>query len=249
MLKEGKNMKMLEKDSRIPLYYQLSDVLMEKIETGELGENDALSSERELCDKYDISRATVRQAMLELEKGGWIYKVKGKGTFVSPKKMEQELLKFYSFTGDMQKLGKVASTRVIGFEVLSCNSHIAKKMGIKDGDKIYKFARLRLADGMPMMIQNSYVPYNRFPGITRENLEEESMYHIFITRFNVSFTSGEEFFQVATIKEDEVDLLNIPKDSSGMMIERFSYENKKVIEYTVAIARGDRFKYHVILTN
>ena len=76
----------INKESRIPLYYQLIDILIEMIEKGYISENDQLPSERELCETYNVSRSTVRQAMQELEREGYVYREHGKGTFVSPKK-------------------------------------------------------------------------------------------------------------------------------------------------------------------
>ncbi len=97
----------IDKTSRMPLYYQLMDIIIDMIDSGELVEDDQLPSERELCEIYDISRSTVRQAIQELEKEGYIYRVHGKGTFVSKEKFRQELLEFYSFTEEMKKLERL----------------------------------------------------------------------------------------------------------------------------------------------
>lgn len=237
----------IDKDSRIPLYCQLMDIIIEQIETGKLAENDKLPSERELCERYNISRATVRQAIQELEKEGYIYKQHGKGTFVSPQKFRQDLLKFYSFTEEMKKLGKVPSSKVIDFQIIHCDEKIAKKINKKIGERVYKFTRLRLADGEPMMLETSYVPYDRFPNITKFDLENEAMYDIFTKRFNAVFTMAEESFQPVLTRENEAELLGSKKGSPGMMIERITYEGDQIIEYTVGIARGDRFKYRVVL--
>ncbi|WP_073197625.1 GntR family transcriptional regulator [Caloranaerobacter azorensis] len=240
-------MRMINKDSRIPLYYQLMDIIIEQIETGQLKENDQIPSERELCDKFDISRATVRQAIQMLEREGYVYKKHGKGTFVSPEKMKQDLLKFYSFTEEMKKIGKTPTSKVIEFEIIGCNEKISRKMNIKKGEKIYKFTRLRLADNEPMMLETSYIPYNRFPGIKKNDLEKEAMYDIFTKRFNAVFTRAEESFQSVLTREDEAKLLNIKAGSPSMMIERLTFERETIIEYTIGIARGDKFKYHVVL--
>lgn len=241
-------LKTIDKESRIALYYQLMDIIIEKIETGELKENDQLPSERELCELYGISRATVRQAIEELEKEGYIYKHHGKGTFVSPKKFKQDLLKFYSFTEEMKKLGKVPSSKVLDFKIEPCNEKVAEKMNIKAGEKVYKFTRLRLADGQPMILETSYIPFNRFPGIERSDLEKEALYDIFTKRFNATFTKAEESFQPVLTREHEAHLLQYFKGSPSMMIERKTYEREQIIEYTVGIARGDRFNYRVVLT-
>ncbi len=79
------------------------DIIIEMIEEGNLQEDDRLPSERELCETYDVSRSTVRQAIQELEKEGYIYRLHGKGTFVSPERFKQDLLEFYSFTEEMKK--------------------------------------------------------------------------------------------------------------------------------------------------
>ncbi|WP_432408100.1 GntR family transcriptional regulator [Wukongibacter sp. M2B1] len=240
-------MSVIRKGDRVPLYYQLMDVIIDEINSGKYKENDKLPSERELCEMYDISRATVRQTIQELEKDGYIYKQHGKGTFVSPERFKQDLLKFYSFTEEMKKLGKVPSSKVIDFEIVEIDEKIAKEMELREGEMVYKFTRLRLADGRPIMLETSYIPYKRFKGITRDDLEQEAMYDIFTKRYNAVFSKAEESFQPVSTREDEAKLLENQPGSPSMMIERITYEGERVIEYTIGIARGDRFKYRVIL--
>lgn len=240
-------MKKIDKQSRIPLYYQLMDIIIEKIEVENLKEHDRLPSERELCEGYNVSRSTVRQAIQELEKEGYIYREHGKGTFVSPKKMKQDLLGFYSFTEEMKKKGKKPNSKVLNFQVIESNEKIAKKMKLEIGDKIYEFTRLRLADNEPMMLETSYVPYDRFPNLTKTELQEKPMYDIFTEKYNTTFTKAEEMLHPILTKDFEAELLECPKDFPSMMIERITYEGDIVIEYTKGIARGDRFKYHVVL--
>ncbi|NLO87889.1 MAG: GntR family transcriptional regulator [Firmicutes bacterium] len=237
----------INKDSRLPLYYQLSDAIAEKIESGEWGAHTKLPSERELCDIYGVSRATVRQAMQELEINGYIYKVQGKGTFVNPKKIKQDLLKFYSFTEEMKKLGKTPSSSVIDFSVVKCNEKVAKKMRLKPGDPVYQFTRLRLADNEPMMLETTYIPCHRFPGITREMLEARPLYDILTEEHKARLTMAEEIFTPVLVRKNEAELLQYMAQSPGMMIERLTYEEDAIIEYTKGIARGDKFEYRVVL--
>mgnify|MGYP000865792317 FL=1 len=241
------NMRNMDKDSRLPLYCQLMDIIIEIIEEGNLEENDQLPSERELCETYDVSRSTVRQAIQELEKEGYIYRIHGKGTFVSPEKFKQDLLEFYSFTEEMKKIGKTPSSKVLDFNIVECSEKLAKKMGIKGGDKVYIFTRLRLANDEPMMLETSHVPCSRFPGLTKEDLQQNAMYDIFMKRYNTIFTCAEEVFQSVLTREDEAELLQYIPGTPSMMIERTTHEKENIIEYTKSIARGDRFKYHVML--
>lgn len=244
---KGEYMKTIDKNSRIPLYYQLMDIIIEMIEDGNLGEDDQLPSERELCETYGVSRSTVRQAIQELEKEGYIYRVHGRGTFVSPEKFKQALLEFYSFTEEMKKIGKKPSSKVLDFKIGKCDEQIARIMKLDVGEDIYIFTRLRLANKEPMMVETSYIPYKRFPGISKEQLEKHPMYHIFTKKHNADFTCAEEVFQTVLTREEEAKVLNYTPGQPSMLIERYTYENGDLIEYTKGIARGDRFKYAVVL--
>ena len=236
----------IDKLSRIPLYCQLIDILVQEIQQNKK-DDDQLPSEREMCESYDVSRSTVRQAMQEMEKEGYVYRVHGKGTFVAPSKINQELLKFYSFTEAMKKMGKVPSSKVIKFEVVFCNQKIAQKLRVEGSIKVYKFIRLRLADNKPMMFETTYLPYERFPGITKERLESMSMYDMFSQHFNTNISSAKETFQAVSINEEEAKYLKIAKAVPGLKIERYTYEHDHIIEYTVSIASGDKFEYCITL--
>lgn len=234
---------MLNKNIKVPLYSQLMDILINEIEN-EMEEDEKILSEREICDKYDVSRATVRQAIAELEKEGYLYKKHGKGTFVAAKKINQNLQGFYSFTEEMKKRGKVPTTKVLKFEIIPINHEIAKKMQLTHGEIVYKFSRLRMADGEPMMVETTYVPYNTFPGITKENLSSKALYDIFRDYFNQKVEYAEEEFLPILTNENEAKNLKVEVGSPSLRINRFAY-NKfgKIIEYTVSIARGDKFRY------
>lgn len=237
----------IDKNSKQPLYYQLMQYFIKAIEDHHFEIDEKLPSERECCERYELSRSTVRQAFLELEQEGYIYKVHGKGMFVSPKKINQELLKFYSFTSEMKKLGKVPSSKILSFVQANCDMNIARKLGLSVGDPIYRFQRLRLADNEPIMAEVSYIPQKRFEGFTREMLEQNAMYDIFSHSYDVDFTFAEERFQAVATDSETARLLNVKKSMPSLKIERFTYEHDRIIEYTVSMARGDQMIYSVKL--
>lgn len=240
-------MKKINKKSVIPLYYQLMDIIIDMIDKGNLEADSKLPSERELCENYDISRSTVRQAISELEKGGYIYRLHGKGTFVSPKIFKQELLGFYSFTEEMKKIGKVPKSKVLDFKIINTNKNLASKMNLHINEKIYVFTRLRLANNEPMMVETSYVPHSKFLNLTKELLEENPLYDIFSSVYNINITSAEESFRSVLTREYEAKVLDYIYNLPSMLIERTTYSDGEVVEYTKSIARGDRFKYSILL--
>ena len=215
-----------------------------------LEENEKLLSEREICEKYDVSRTTVRQAMDELEKEGYIYKIHGKGTFVAPKKkLNQDLISFYSFTEEMKKLSKKPSSEVIGFEIIEAGSKIGSKLNVSEEDLLYKISRVRKADDIPMIYETTYLPFNKFKNLLKEELVERPMYDVLRDKYGAKLTSAEEYFQPILTNKVQSLYLNIIEGAPSLKIERFTYDNTEVIEYTVSIARGDKFKYRVKLNN
>lgn len=239
---------MLDKDSRMPLYSQLMDILVHEIEY-KMQENDQMLSEREICELYNVSRTTVRQAFSELEREGYIYKVHGKGTFVASKRYKQELKGLYSFTDSMKMLGKKPSSKVLKFEIINASNEIASKMLIQKETQVYKFTRLRLADGEAMMLETSYVPYDLMPGITKDDLNHNALYDIMRERFGESLEFAEETFLPVLTNDEEAKHLGIEIGSPSLKITRLSFNKKnKVLEYTTSISRGDKFQYQIKLT-
>lgn len=239
----------IKKNSHLSLYYQLKKIIIDMIDNGDLNENDKIPTEKQLCKAYDISRATVRQALNELENEDYIFKVQGKGTFVSPVKFQQDLLDFYSFTNEMKKIGKKPRSKVLNFDITTVDQEkILSMLDINRTEKLYKFLRLRLADDEPMMIETTYIPHKYFPGINKENLEKKPLYDILTNDFKVIFSKAEEIFKATLTTEKEAKQLNFINGGPAFMLERITYNKKGCpIEYTKSIARGDKFKYHVEL--
>lgn len=244
----GEYLEVIDKKSRIPLYLQLMDILIEEIEFS-LKEGDQLLSEREICEKYNVSRTTVRQAINEMERDGLIYKEHGKGTFVASKKVKQDLIKFYSFTDEMKKLGKNPISEVLSFEIINADRKISRKLKLPENSRVYKFTRLRVADITPMMLEETFVPFDLFPEITKDVLQRNALYDIFREQYQVEIKMADEYFTPVLANENEAKLLKITPMLPSLRIERYTFSANNVIEYTNTIARGDKFKYYVHLEN
>jgi len=238
----------LDKESKVPLYLQLMDELIKKIDSEEYSLDDKLPSERELCEIYELSRITVRQALQELEREGYIYKLHGKGTFVSPKSYNQKLIKLYSFTEEMKKLGKTPTTKVLSFQEIALDERLANKMNLAPLDEVFQIVRLRLADDEPLMFETSYIPKRIFPDLTEKDLAERPMYDVFMQDYKVGVTKAIERFSATIIRKKEAEHLKINAEHPAMLIKRFAYQEEELIEYTISVTRGDKFDYTVELT-
>lgn len=229
-----------------PLYDKLAEILKEQIET-ELEPNNMLPSERELSHKYGLSRTTVRLTLQELEKIGYIYRQHGKGTFVSNLRSQATNLgESYSFTDHMKALGKEPKTVILEFVVKEANKYFAENLGIKAGDKLIKIKRLRLADGRPMMLERSYLPYCKFMSLARADLEKKALYKIFSEDCHETIKMADEEFYASIVSEEDAKLLQVQADAPVLQLLRTTYNvDNKVIEYTISVARADRFRYKI----
>lgn len=237
------------KNSKLPLYYQLAEKITEEIKNKNLKEDEKIPSEREYCERYKVSRSTVREAVKHLEQTGHLYRVQGKGTFVSPKMMKQNLLEFYSFTEEMKKIGKTPSSIIKSFKIITADKETAEKLNIQSESKIYSLERIRLADEVPIMVERTYLPLVRFPRLTKNDFIKNPMYTVFINEYNVIFEKAVEKFSVAYPTSSIQKKLSLTPNIPCIKLERTTYEKEKIIEYTVGIIRGDRFQFEVILDN
>ena len=222
--------------------------IIQKIENQVYRENEKLPSERELCNMYDLSRITVRQALQELEKEGYIYKQHGVGTFVAPKTYNQSLVKLYSFTDEMKRLGKKPSTKVMEFTTIHIDEHLAAKMELTSGDEVYKIIRLRLADDEPLIYQTTYLPTKVFPRLSVNDLVTRPMYTVFREDYGIQITRAVEKFSATVVRKDVANYLNVKEQQPAMLIRRYAYNQDQLIEYTISVARGEKFNYIVELS-
>src|SRR5699024_932590 len=133
---------MIDKNSPLPIYYQLSEQIKRLIQTEQLLPGDLLPSEREYAERHNISRMTVRQAISNLVTEGLLCRKKGKGTFVTEKKFEQNLQGLTSFSEDMQSRGYAPSNKLISFKLTQADQPIAKSLRLNAGEAVYEIKRV-----------------------------------------------------------------------------------------------------------
>lgn len=237
---------MINKNSSVPLYSQLVDLLINEI-TNNLEPNSKMMSEREICETYDLSRTTVRLALAELENLGYIYKRHGKGTFVAELTRDRKnLLESYSFTDYMRQLNKVPKTSVVEFEIVPLYKHIAEVLGLEEGELAYRMERIRYADDVPMLFEVSYLPEYLFKSLTREMVDNKPLYEIFKEDYRQEVVIADEEFAASIVTDKESRLLETIVDALCLRIQRKSYNKQNVmIEYTVSVAKNDEFVYRV----
>ena len=237
----------IDKNSRLPVYIQIMEALISQIEDGLLPEGAKLPSEWELCEICSVSRATVRQAVQELEKEGYVNTYRGRGTFVAAKRFDQEASRLYGFTESMKNRGKTVSSKVIDFSKIQCDERLAKKMQCAVGTEVFRLARVRCADSEPILIATTYLPCARFPDFDIGRLASESLYTVMADMYGVTSPEANEILQIVSARDDEAVLLEVKPGMPCMKLDRYTFEKGVLIEHTVGIARGDKFQYSIVL--
>jgi len=235
-----------------PLYKQLLDVVHRQIEEGKIKPHHPIPSERSLCKEYRISRITVRQSISELINEGLLYKKQGKGTFVSPKKINQGLVRFVNFARTVQELGLKPTTKIIGNEVLPADVHIAKILDIPVTSQILKLSLLGMGDHEPLVLYESYFPLALGKRISMEATRRErkqlpfSTYDLYGKTTNVSPRFVVQTFEAMTADVRLVSTMKIKKETPIFMITSiFQTADYRPLEFRTALYRGDRYKFHM----
>lgn len=228
--------------SPIPKYVQLRTILLELIE-GELGPDDAIPSERELSDRFGVSRMTVRETVDRLVAEGRLYRVPAKGTFVARPKLDMPL-QLSSFSEDMRARGLRPGARELARRTEPAREHVRAALDLREGD-VHVIERLRLADGTPMAIERTHVTAALTPGLADVPLEDTSLYAVLDERYGIRLDNGEQTIEAALADEDVAARLGIAPGAPVLWIRRRALQGARPVEYTESVYRGDRYQLHV----
>lgn len=235
--------------NKIPLYCQLASRIEEKISDGTWKQGSKIPSERELCVLYGMSRITVRNAIDELVRQGKLDKVQGKGTFVLSKSIIQNLGNVYSFSKEMEKQGKISGTKLIEKTFIKADSKLAIRLGVEEGEPLIFIKRLRCADDLPIMMERTYFVSNQYEFVLDIDFKTQSLYKTLEERFGVKVNKAIETFKACELNAEECELLNCPKKQYGLLVQRTSYHNDKIVCYSTIVSKGDIFEFTVKLVS
>jgi GntR family transcriptional regulator len=234
----------------VPKYYQLASIVRRKIEGGDWPPRTSIPSERQLEIQYNVSRTTIRQAIDYLERQGFIYREHGRGTFVSPQKLQKGAQELTSFSEDLLRRGIKPGQKIENIEFLIPPPNILQRLELPPGSKVLCVQRIRLGDDIPIGLQTSYLALAENQPISREELEQAgSLYRILQEKFNILPTEADETLEVTLATPEEAALLQIKPGAPLLLNERLMYnQNRHPVEFVKILYRGDRYRYLIRLT-
>jgi GntR family transcriptional regulator len=227
-----------------PLYAQIAESLLDRIESGELSPGDRLPPERELSQRLGVNRMTLRRALRLLETQGLLARRRGDGTYVAQPKIERQAGRLVPFSRGMERRGYAPGARVITLERQLAEAAVARKLGLPVSAPVYYVSRLRLINQEPVMLEQFTMPAQRFPGFDRYDLSNCSTYDLLEREYGVTAVRARQSLEPVVATEYEAALLGIKPGAPLMLERRLSLDQAgKPIEYGKDLYRGDRFRF------
>jgi GntR family transcriptional regulator len=202
-----------------------------------------IPTEEELCKSFGISRATVRTAVLELVRQGYLKRLQGKGTFVSRDFVSEGLTMFTNFRELLFDEGLSFSTNVMARTVMMPADDLDLKLDIEKDKHIIYIKRLRSIDKEPALLQETYIPYHICPLLLEEDIGQESLFDLFEKKYGIKITRVKTLIEIAHLGQDEARVLGSPEGSPAILLNQYFYSGDTLVMYSRSVKRTDRFQF------
>ena len=233
---------------QVPMHYQVRDFLIQEIAEGRLRPGDRIPTEAQLIERFGVSRTPVRQALLDLVHRGLVQRRGGKGTFVAPQRMEQELTRLTGFVEDVEPLGLVASAKVVSNRTVLADERVAKHLDLAAGTEVVYLERVRLANEHPVSFDMTWLPKGIGHQIAAENLEVHPIFSLFENKYGITLGDAEYVIEASSASKHVAKHLDVPVGSPILLIERTTFSaSGGPIDYELLHYRADRVSYKVRL--
>jgi GntR family transcriptional regulator len=207
----------------------------------QLGVGTAIPSERQLSADLGVSRLTLRAALDDLAREGYLVRRRGSGTYVQQPKIAQELT-ITSFSDDMRRRGMMPGSRTLSMSTILAGARLGRSLNVSPSEQILVVKRLRLADGESMAIETLHIPEALVPGLTPKALTG-SFYDLLRDRYGVQIAEGIQAIEPTVTNEEESEVLGVPLHSPAFLFERTSRDDAgRTVEFVQSVYRGDRYR-------
>jgi GntR family transcriptional regulator len=233
-------------DGVVPKHQQLRNILTELVTT-RLRPGDMLPSERQLCSDYGVSRITVREALGQLVSDGLLVRSQGKGTFVAHRPARSRL-HIASFHEDMRRMGLEPSTVVLSVARTTPPADTVQRLGLRPQGQAYHVRRLRLADRVPMSVDDAWYNADLLPGLDEADLQS-SLYDILARQYGRPIDHADQTVSAGLAGTEMGRLLGIPGSGPVLKFDRVSSSRGDPVEHTRSWYRADRYELFMGLDN
>lgn len=227
------------------LYHSLGHIIRSKIQSDEWEVGRRIPSERELMAIFNVSRATVRQAIENLEKEGILRRKRGKGTFVAPPKIERGVLRMIEFSDIIKQNGLRPSAQLLGKDCILPPRNIRKILNLSESALTAYLQRLLLVNGAPMLIETAYFPAERFPNLPDVYDGADEWRDFVFNRYGVTVIRARETFEPVILEDREAAILGVKGGFPALWVEHVAFDAAdSPVVYLTSLMRGDRCHFY-----
>ena len=232
--------------SHVPLYTQIRELLRERILHGVYKSHGQMPSENEMVRAFRVSRITIRQALTDLQKEGLIFKIHGKGTFVSKPKATQNLRRLEGFGEAMSSTGHDTYSKVLGHKTLRAGKLIGERLRVAERDEVMEIRRVRYLDREPISLDITYLPVVIGERLLREDLARRDIFLILENDYGIALGNADLRIESVLADGEVSAALNVAEASPILRIERLTFTaDRKPLDFEFIYYRGDAFQYRL----
>jgi GntR family transcriptional regulator len=234
----------IKKDTPVPYHYQLSELLRQEIESGTWKVGEQIPVEEDLCEYFSLSRTTVRKSLDALVNRGLLRREQGCGTFVAEPKMIEGLVnRPIGFFDDMTERGFEVITQVLELRRITPAPFIARELQLPTEATVIELRRVRYILDLPVVVVNSYVPYELCPSLLDADLTHIGLYKFLREHSGYKSFRAKSYVEAVSADEMEAQLLKVKVGSPLLMIESTVYlADGRPMDYYKSRHRGDRMR-------
>jgi GntR family transcriptional regulator len=237
---------MAKEQVKIPLYQQLNELLRHLIREGQFKVNDQFLTERQICERFGVSRATANKALSNMVAAGVLEFKKGLGTFVRGETLDYDLRALVSFTHKALAAGKTPSTQILSYQILSAGQaevDLIQPLELQPEDKLYEVKRLRLADNIPVILEWRYIVAKFCPGLSEAELVG-SLYELWVERYKLPIAGANQTIRAVPVEGAEAALLGVIPGAPGLLVTSIGYLAEEVpLWWERTYYRGDAYEF------
>jgi GntR family transcriptional regulator len=231
---------LIDRDTPIPLYFQIARILQQEINQGKYQAGDYIPTEAELQKRFGVSRATVRQAIHDLVAGGLLERWRSKGTQVAGMRIEARMSDLASFTNEIVSSGLTLRTKILTFKRAAVPASAVEPLGLIPSEMVFTMERLRFVDDMPVAFEYWYAPEKYFPGLEASMFSEtglaQSTYYVLMKRYGTEITRAIDTVSPIVLDATTARHLKVEKNTPVLKRTRISFNSdKQPVNYSTGL--------------
>ncbi len=241
--------RIIDRTIPVPLYYQLKQLIVEEIIEGKMKPEEAIPTEKEFSEMFDISRTTIRQALQELVQEGYLYRMKGRGTFVAkPKEKQSFMQRLTTYDNHIRALGKEPRTEILSCKVIPMPAQVAAELKCPKDSQAIELLRLRFADDEPVLTVHSFLPYSHCRWMLDEGMDLRHLYASMAHHPETRICKVVQTIEAVPAGGEDMKYLHIKRNCPIQLIQYIGYnEDGLPLECSYSRFRGDRNKFQCVV--